>query len=219
MIHIDVLEELGIGMAAMSDISDGDGSSSDGCAKILEGSEDMDGDLILANQVHGIHIVRADQHSESADGIITDEPGKILGIRVADCVPIWLIDPVRKAVGLIHAGRKGTFRRIAAVGTVTMRDAYGCSPRDVIAYIGPSAGPCCYEVNEELAGEFHNAGFPVLGRHLDLWATNRQQLIEAGIQSDNIHISGHCTICTPKFYSFRKGDADDRNLCVVSIWK
>jgi hypothetical protein len=217
MIHIDALENLGIGIAAISDKSDGDGSSREGCERILEESSALSGDLVLVNQVHGSNIVRADQPSEPADGIITDEPGEVLGIRVADCVPIWLVDPHRKAAGIFHAGRKGTYLKIAALGMKALSDTYGCDPPNVKAYIGPSAGPCCYEVSEELAEDFKSAGLPVIGRQIDLWEANRRQLKAAGLKSENVYVSEKCTICSPQYYSYRRNHTSCRNLCVVSI--
>jgi len=214
---IDVLENLGIEFAAISDCSDGDGATPEGCHSLLNKGDRPQADLFLVNQVHGTTIIQAGEDAESADGIITNQPGKILGIRVADCVPVWLLDTKSLAVGLFHAGRIGTFHRIAALGMDRLSKLYGSTPADVIAYIGPSAGPCCYEVDQNMANDFSDAGFPVSGRNLDLWGANRCQLEDAGLRPENIFISNTCTICTPHYHSYRRTRTAERNLCVVSI--
>ena len=106
----------------------------------------------------------------------------VLGTIVADCVPILLYDPRRHVLGLAHAGWRGTVGKIAAETVRTLTEAFGTDPADIVAGIGPSIGPCCYEVGQEVidawrATELAGWRRPVIerdsGYHLDLWAANR----------------------------------------------
>ena len=90
------------------------------------------------------------------DGMMTDVPGVMLGVQVADCVPVLVADVKRKAVAAFHAGWRGTLKRIVEGGIGTMRLRYGSRPEDLVAAIGPSIGPCCYSVGEEVRFEFES---------------------------------------------------------------
>jgi YfiH family protein len=90
------------------------------------------------------------------DGMMTDQPGILLGIHTADCVPVLIADPKRRAVAGFHAGWRGTLRRIVEHGVGTMRLAYGSAPEDLIAVVGPAIGACCYSVGEEVRFEFES---------------------------------------------------------------
>ena len=106
-------------------------------------------------QVHSADVVIADaprgtrEHLGKADALVTDRPEVTLFLRFADCVPILLYDPRRRVVGLVHAGWKGTLLKIPAQAVRVMIDRYGCRPADILAGIGPSIGPCHYEVGPE----------------------------------------------------------------------
>jgi len=88
--------------------------------------------------------------------MITAAPGLLLGIQTADCLPVILVDPKRRAVGVFHAGWRGTFKRIVEKGVGEMRRRFGSNPRDLKAAIGPGIGRCCYEVGEEVREKFHS---------------------------------------------------------------
>ena len=147
----------------------------------------------------------------ACDALITDRPGITLLIRVADCVPILAYDPVRRVVAVVHAGWKGTLAGAAAETVATMRVRYGCSVPDVLAGIGPSIGPCCFEVGREVAerflrtpegkGSVHiRAGTAVV----DLQEVNRRQLLRCGLLPERIEMSGICTACRSDiFFSYR----------------
>ncbi|MDQ1257905.1 MAG: purine-nucleoside/S-methyl-5-thioadenosine phosphorylase / adenosine deaminase, partial [Candidatus Hydrogenedentes bacterium] len=154
---------------------------------------------------------------DSVDGLVTDCPGLPLAIFVADCVPIYLFDPRRRVVGLVHAGRAGTFRNIAGVAVRAMSDSYGSDASDVHALIGPSAGSCCYEVSEEIVREWQGAGMAVQGRNLDLWASIVRQLADAGLPEQNVECAGICTICQDRFFSYRRGDRMERNMALLML--
>ncbi len=172
-------------------------------------------------QVHGVTVIeaRAGQHGVlgEADALITNVPGLPLAVFTADCVPVYLLDPVRRAIALVHAGREGTFHRVVAHAVTALRDAYGCAPADLHAVIGPSAGPARYEVSPELAAQWQEAGLPVQGRCLDLWGANRQQLIETGLADSAIEISRICTISDGRFHSHRANPDGQRNMGLLAL--
>lgn len=144
------------------------------------------------------------------DAVLSDLPGRHVTVTFADCVPLLFADRRLGVIGAAHAGWRGTALGIAAVTVRTMRDAFGSQPEDIVAGIGPSIGPCCFEVGDEVPSTFAAQGWPaVQGRagnktHLDLWATNRRQLIESGLRRQNVEVAGICTSCsTAHFYSHR----------------
>lgn len=162
---------------------------------------------ILPEQVHGnivITIVDSSQSKVSgADGLVTHQTGITLGVLVADCVPLLLVDPKKRIVAAIHAGWKGTLGNIAAVAVVAM----GSSPQDIFVSIGPHIGPCCYTVPRARADCFNDQCTYYDGAdwHLDLGRANRLQLMGAGILSEHIDTPIVCTSCQSDiFYSYRK---------------
>jgi YfiH family protein len=152
------------------------------------------------------------------DAMVTADLGVYLSMRFADCVPILLHDPVQGAVGLAHAGWRGTVKNVAGAVVQTMVDELGCSPEPMAAVIGPSIGPCCYQVRSEVI-QAVEAAFPpggptydnaerLLSRrngrqaYFDLWEANRQQLTTAGV--GQVVVAGLCTAChTDHFFSHR----------------
>lgn len=181
--------------------------------------------LVALRQCHGDRVVVATgDHARSglgdrnyaltdADGLVTTEIDLPLGIHVADCVPLYLACP--QAVALIHAGREGTARNIAAKAVAALARVCGVAPESLTALVGPSAGPCCYQVSAALRDAWVAQGMIAAGDHLDLWRTNAAQLADAGVQNSRIHIAGHCTICMSGFFSYRAQQTDQRNLAVI----
>ena len=175
------------------------------------------GDLVSPHQVHGSRVATvgvADRGRviEATDALITSEPGVPLMLRFADCVPLWFHDPRRGAVGLAHAGWRGTVQRMAAATVAAMGSEFGSQPHDIVAGIGPSIGPCCYEVGADVADavrtSFGSSASQLLapqanGRwRLDLWSANRHCLTQAGVTE--IEVAGICTACrTDEWYSHR----------------
>lgn len=148
-----------------------------------------------------------------ADAMITDEAGIALAAFFADCVPLYFHDPERRAIGIAHAGWKGTAAQIARRTVEAMQRNYGSRAEYIHAAIGPSIGACCYEVDERVAGPMRaldgegRALAPAEGGKsmLDLKEMNRQLMIKAGILPQHIEISRLCTSCrTDVFYSHRK---------------
>ena len=116
--------------------------------------------LITLRQIHS-NLIRAATAADAlrdrpwkADGIVTNEPGLLIGIQTADCIPVIVADKKRKIVAAFHAGWRGTVKRIVEIGIGRMRLDYGSSPQDLVAAIGPGAGPCCYSVGEEVQSQF-----------------------------------------------------------------
>ncbi len=146
-----------------------------------------------------------------ADGMVTDNPKLTLFMRFADCVPVLLYDPRRHAVGIVHAGWKGTLARIAAGAVTRMQENFGTRPEDLLAAVGPSIGPDHYpvgaEVVEQTRAAFARDEAQLLTERegelcLDLWQANALALQEAGVQS--IEVAGLCTAChTGDWFSHR----------------
>jgi YfiH family protein len=153
-----------------------------------------------------------------ADALITGHRGVYLTMRFADCTPILLHDPVRGAVGLVHAGWRGTVQNVAGAAVKAMVSGLGCSSRNITAVIGPAIGPCCYQVGEEViqavqaslqSGIFVNDEADDLFTrrngsyaYFDLWEANRRQLAAAGV--GRVVVAGICTAChTDQFFSHR----------------
>lgn len=167
-------------------------------------------------QVHGVDTVVATEPLDGrspiqADAIVTNRPGLPLAMRFADCVPILLYDPVRGAVGIVHAGWRGTVAGAGPNAVAAMRKAFGSRPADIWAGIGPSIGPERYQVGEEVVDAVRAAFGTVEGlvrraadgsAYLDLWAANRRALAEAGVTQ--VEVAGICTASrTDEFYSHR----------------
>ena len=158
----------------------------------------------------GKGVTRQLDYSE-VDGHITNVRGLALMIFYADCVPVFFVDPVKKAIGLAHSGWRGTVKRIGRVLVERMTEEYGSRPSDLICGIGPSVCRDCYEVSEDVAEEFRREfpghagellaekkGSGFSGKYqLDLWAANRIVLEEAGVPGDNIQVTDICTCCNP----------------------
>jgi polyphenol oxidase len=173
--------------------------------------------VVTAHQVHSNRVALVGgpdvgQALPETDALITDAPGVYLMLRYADCVPVLLFDPRRRAVGLAHAGWQGTVAHVAARAAEAMISHLGCHPQDILGAIGPSIGPCCYQVGPEVVARVEEAfpgGHGLLVRrqpdghaHLDLWAANAYQLARVGLQQ--IETAHLCTACrTDLFYSHR----------------
>lgn len=167
-------------------------------------------DFARIRQVHGARVVIGVEGSapcEEADGVISATPGVAACVAVADCVPILLARPDGSAVAALHAGWRGTLARIAAEGVKAL--AAGGPGEPPLAVIGPSIGPCCYQVSEDLAERFAAAFGPrvvVRGEgppRVDLWVANERALRDAGVV--RVALLRRCTSCEPRlFYSHRR---------------
>lgn len=190
-------------------------------------------------QVHG-NVVRILKRGETSvgdaaarpdgDALVSNEPGLVLAVLVADCVPIVMADRTGGAAAAIHAGWRGTCARIGPAAVAAMRCEFGTDPANLVAAIGPSIGPDDYEVGEPLVEAFRQAGHQAndLSRwflrrdprpHLDLWAANRDQLIDAGLKAERIFTCGLSTLAhTDVFDSFRSaGESAGRMAAVIAV--
>lgn len=181
------------------------------------------GKFLYASQVHSGEVKVIDSiaiesgilaHNPRTDATITNVPGICLMVMVADCVPVILFDPVKKVSAVIHAGWRGTVKHITANTIGVMVNRFGCNPSDILAGIGPSIGPCCYEVGEEVEMVVEQSfgttrDYLVKQEHstkpfFDLWYANHKQLTDCGVKPGNIETSELCTMCNHgTFYSSR----------------
>ena len=156
------------------------------------------------------------------DAIITNEKNVPLLILTADCVPVVLVDKVNKAVGLVHAGWRGTYGKICSETLQSMKENYNTNTEDVVAIIGPSIGKCCYEVSYDLVEKFSallpNADEKIYEirdekYYLDLWEINTQILKEFGVLKSNIINMNICTSCNcDRFFSYRKHEKTPKRI-------
>lgn len=146
-------------------------------------------------QTHGAGVARVDGAgvTPSCDAVVTAEKDLLLRIRIADCVPVFLASP--NGIGLAHAGWRGTVAAIVSGTVAELAGLTGDDPKLMRAFIGPSIGPCCYEVGTEVLGRFDPIFIEAARRRLDLRAANRQQLVRAGIPPASIAMSPLCTKC------------------------
>jgi len=192
--------------------------------------------FFVVNQVHGDSILIIDHtvrdfishQSLQYDAIITDLPGVAIGIKTADCVPIFFVDKVKQIVGVAHAGWKGTALNIVAKVVDTFLEKFSSNVDDIIAAIGPAIGPCCYQVGELVyhAMEPHNNREHFFcpcsqeGRwFLDLPLANELQIACKGIKRTHIYSTHYCTSCnTGIFYSHRgEGKKTGRQLNFIML--
>ncbi len=167
---------------------------------------------VTLRQIHSHRVVNAhalrDRDAEG-DALITDDVGKSIGIRTADCVAILLLDCETRGIAAVHAGWRGTAAGVAERTIESMHASFGTAPADIYAAIGPCIRGCCYEVGPEVEAPFAQLfpeWQPTTGnRKLDLPEANRRQMQAAGVNPDRIFDSGLCTTCqSAQFFSYRR---------------
>lgn len=182
--------------------------------------------LPLTRQMHGnrVHRLPVAQNAPlEGDAFITDQSHIVCSVRTADCVPLLIADPVKKAVGAVHAGWRGSQLNIAATTIAAMNEHFGSAPSDLMVAIGPRICLKCYDVGKEVADQFHAyapLGVQSLGDrwHLDLGDINRQQCLAAGVISDHIDVLPLCTKCRPDlFASYRREKSEDRQTSFITL--
>ena len=189
-------------------------------------------DMVASHQTHTTNIRRVTgvdrgkgivrpRDYENVDGLMTDEAGIVLVTYYADCVPLFFVDPVRRAIGLAHSGWRGTVAGMGACMVEAMAQSFGSDSRDLRAVIGPSICRDCYEVSEEVAAQFaERFGETVvtqgrqLGKYqLDLWLANRILLEQAGVKRENIAVTDVCTCHNSRYlFSHRASGGKRGNL-------
>jgi YfiH family protein len=179
--------------------------------------------FFVVHQVHGDRILIVDhtniallnRQRHQVDAIVTDRPGLAIGIKTADCVPVFLADRARRIIGVVHAGWRGTALNIAAKTVTAFAETFSSRPADMLAVIGPAIGPCCYEVDEAVFnavtgdGIWESAFIPCREEGkwmLDLPSANRRQLLQAGIPPASVFSSDICTSCRKDIFFSHRGD-------------
>lgn len=183
------------------------------------------GQFVLSHQTHTDHIhvvTREDAGNgltkplpyENIDGLITREKGLVLSTFYADCVPIYLVDPIKEVIGLCHSGWKGTVQEIGAKTVRKMQEEFGCQPADIYGAIAPSICRECYEVSEDVIDEIKKTFCEETYGHvweelfyrkengkyqLNLWRACELTLQKAGLREDKIEVTDICTCCNPDY--------------------
>jgi YfiH family protein len=166
----------------------------------------LDHPIVQANQEHSNHVnvVAGDAEGLVGDALVTGSEGIWLAVSVADCVPVYVCDLRTRAIGIAHAGWKGTLKGVARACVERMQAEFGCDAEEMSALLGPAIGPCCFKVSSEVAQRFEEL-FPesVSGLYVDLVKANQLALEELGVScvaSDPI-----CTSCNQElFFSHRR---------------
>lgn len=200
--------------------------------------------MVMSDQIHETDIMKIDEAKlkeinensngledrvcKNIDGLITNVPGVPLVTFYADCVPLYFVDTVNRAIGLSHSGWRGTVKGMGIKTVEAMNREYGSKPEDIVAVVGPSICQECYEVSKEVVDEFHRAYdgmFDVSNIYyakdngkmqLNLWEANRQILLLAGLKPENIVISNVCTSChSDLLFSHRKTNGKRGNLVAL----
>lgn len=180
--------------------------------------------IVRGEQVHGdnVRFVEYPGNYPATDALVTNKRNLPLAVSVADCVPVLLVDKVTQTIAAVHAGWRGTAQRIVAKTIGYLINENHSDPGNIFAFIGPSAGVCCYEVGKEVVGKFSKEYYVEshgYGKYkLDLKRVNFTQLKESGVPANNIEVSESCTICDEHFHSFRRdGTASGRMLAVIGM--
>ena len=190
--------------------------------------------FVCTDQTHTTNVIRVGKEDcgygvtrqkpyTDVDGLVTDEPGVVLSTFFADCVPLYFVDTVNRAIGLSHSGWRGTVGRMGQRTLEKMATEFGTNPKDIVAAVGPSICQDCYEVSEDVAEEFikefsGHADEILINKgngkyQLDLWKTNEIVLIEAGVKKENIAVTNICTCCKPDLlFSHRASKGKRGNL-------
>jgi len=167
--------------------------------------------LPIQKHTDRVHVLESGMEPVVADAILTGKRGVLIGVKVADCVPVLLFDRKSKVVGAVHAGWRGTSKQILKKTIATMKKEFSSSADDIMVAIGPCIRGCCYEVGFDVRDAIEDAtgeGTYCMEKdgkyYIDLSSANLRQAISSGIPQANIWRSGECTCCNhEKFYSYR----------------
>jgi YfiH family protein len=185
----------------------------------------VDATLRTCTQIHSATVVRAPQSEawrecDACDALWSDEDRVALGIKVADCLPVTMVDPVNRIIANVHSGWRGAVAGITTAALDAVQSSAAFDPSAAHAYLGPSIRSCCFEVGEEVAEKFEERFVERAGTrpHVDLVAFTRHVLIERGFVPSRVSDSGFCTRCDDSiFHSYRRqGAGGGRNLAIVA---
>ena len=205
------------------------------------------GDIVTSDQTHttNVHVVTETDRGNGitkprpytdVDGMITNVPGVVLCTFYADCVPLYFVDPVHKAIGLSHSGWRGTVGKIGKVTIEKMAEQFGSDPEEIFTAIGPSICQDCYEVGKDVAEPFEKLFSQeryqdvslkniltekVNGKYqLDLWRANEAILLGTGILKEHLSMTDICTCCNPSYlFSHRASKGKRGNLAAFLMLK
>lgn len=189
-----------------------------------------DGDLSFMHQVHGTDVLTMDQSEDCnavlpqtegnvGDAMVCNIRGRSIVVQVADCQAVLLFDPIKRVVANVHSGWRGSINNIIGLTVARMQQSFGSRPCDLVAGIGPSLGPCCAEFinyTDEIPETLWAYKTDV--NYFNFWAISHDQLSDAGVPADNIHVSGLCTRCNPElFFSYRGQRRTGRFAAVIGL--
>ena len=188
-------------------------------------------DMVKTSQTHTANIRYATEEDKGkifdetpgyndVDGLITDKKNIAISTSHADCTPIFFYDPVKKVIGMAHAGWRGTIKNIAGIMVQKFVMDFNSNPKDIIAVIGPSLGQCCFEVDKDVAeiilstNKDYEKFMKIKGikYHFDLWTINKYILLNEGLKEENIEISELCTKCNNDLFFSHRGQKGKRGL-------
>jgi YfiH family protein len=182
--------------------------------------------LVTVKQTHGSDILVIDEPNDDvshflgieADAIITNQPGIMIGVCVADCAPILLMDQEKQVIAAVHAGWQGTASKVVTKTVAGMKSLFACNPENIQAAIGPCIGKCCYEVDAPVRQAFIQNGVDWLSCseqggeslwRLDLATANRDLLVAAGLPAERVQLSDACVCCHRELYfSYRRDEGE-----------
>lgn len=193
--------------------------------------------FVNSNQKHTKNVAIVDEQNLNdeflnTDGLVTNLKGVAIAMKVADCQAIMLYDPIKKVIGNVHSGWKGTLQKIVVEAVNTMQSRYGCNPKDIKAYISPSICQDCFEVDKDVYDQFireyNNIDFALKhGKtidnkpkyYIDTVALNIKNLVDLGVKKENIETSNICTKCNSnKFHSYRaEHENSGRNVAIICM--
>jgi YfiH family protein len=220
------------GFALFYTTADYDGAIGPALTDVLRERFGIEATLATCTQVHGARVQRAPASSD-CDALFTDQRHVAIGIKVADCLPVSLCDPVHRVIANIHSGWRGAVQNVTGATLDTLAAETAFDPRDAYAYLGPSIRVCCFEVGEEVAAQF-DARFVDRTRgpkpHVDLAAMTEDLLRRRGV--GHVIDTGLCTLCEngvptapqprdpetpqPRFHSYRRDRKSGRNLAIAA---
>ena len=181
-------------------------------------------ELVIPNQVHSKRVKMVDSACllKETDGIISNVKNVVLSIQVADCIPLFLFNPISHQFGMIHSGWRGTAQCIGP-NAIHIMETYGDNAKDVMAIIGPSIGQCCFEVGPEVTAQFDST-YSIKGKNdrmmLDLKNIVKDQMLANGLLGKNILVDNQCTCCEKEhFFSYRRDGQETGRMVAISGWR
>jgi len=183
--------------------------------------------LPIQKHTNLVHVLKSDIKPVIADAVVTNKKGLLIGIQVADCVPILIYDKGKEVIGAVHAGWRGTAGEILKNAIRVMQEGFSSLSKDILIAIGPCIKGCCYEVGDDIKDIIQNITGKGTYYHkkngkyfIDLSSANKLQALSMGISEDNIWQSEECTYCNPeRFYSYRyAGGTTGRQGAFIGMW-